>query len=188
MAWTEAKETKKEEIEAKVKVIGGDMLKLEYLENCLKKPLTFDVRKYVYMELAKLYEARLMFNEAARNISGAAEISITFKDKMQLYMQTANLLIRHGSYDVADKAFEKALVCANMREKNELKKKFKEMYMQRAKEFEDANKFNNAIRIYEKLPVFGFVNEEEKRQINTRLIGLYNKVGKIQEAMKLERK
>ena len=43
MAWTEAKETKREDIENKLKTIGGDMLKMEYLENCLKQNQTFDV-------------------------------------------------------------------------------------------------------------------------------------------------
>lgn len=188
MTWTEARETKKEEIEAKLKFIGGDMLKIEYLENCLKKPITFDVRKFVYLKLAELYEARVMFNEAAKNVDGAAEISITFRDKMELYMRAASLLIKHGSYDAADKAFEKALVCANSREREELKKSLKEFYMTRAKDFESMKKFNNAIKIYEKLLIYGFVNKEEKQEINKKLALLYSRVGKIREAMKLEGK
>lgn len=188
MAWTEAKETRKEEVEAKLKVIGGDMLKIEYLENCLKKQIIFDVRKFVYMRLAELYEGRLMFNEAARNVDGAAEISITFREKMDLYMKAAELLIRHGSYDAAEKSFEKAMICCNLREREVLKKKFKDMFLARAKEFETAKKFNNAIRIYEKLLIFGFVDEEEKKDINKKLAVLYSRVGKIQEAMRLEGK
>jgi tetratricopeptide (TPR) repeat protein len=188
MAWTEAKETKKEEIEAKLKVIGGDMLKIEYLESCLKRLITFDVRKFVYLKLAELYEAKLMFNEAARNVDGAAEISITFREKMELYMKAAELLIKHCSYDAAEKSFEKAMVCSNSREREILKKKFKDMFFARAKEFETAKKFNNAIKIYEKLLIYGFVGEEEKKEINKKLAVLYGKVGKIQEAMRLEGK
>ncbi len=188
MVWTEAKETKKEEIEAKLKVIGGDMLKIEYLENCLKKPITFDVRKFVYLKLAGLYEEKLMFNEAARNVDGAAEISITFREKMELYMKAAELLIKHCSYDAAEKSFEKAMVCGNFRERGILKEKFKDMFFVRVKEFETAKKFNNAIKIYEKLLIFGFVSEEEKKEINMKLAVLYSKVGKIQEAMRLEGK
>lgn len=188
MAWTEAKETKKEEIKAKLKIIGGDMLKIEYLENCLKRQIAFDVRKFVYLGLAELYESRLMFNEAAKNVDGAAEISITFREKMENYMRAAELLIKHGSYDAADKSFEKALVCGNSREKEALKKKFKEAYFTRAKEFEAGKKLNNAIKIYEKLPIYRFVSEDEKKTINLKLAILYSKVGKIQEAMRLERK
>ena len=188
MAWTEAKETKKEEIEAKLKSIGGDMLKIEYLENCLKKPIIFDLRKFFYLKLAELYEARGMFNESAKNVDGVAEISITFRDKMELYMRTAKLLIRHGSYYEADTQFEKALTCANSKEKEQLKKTYREYYLERVKGFESLKKYNNAIKVYEKLLMFGFVSGEEKMEISSKLAVLYGKVGKVREAMQLERK
>jgi tetratricopeptide (TPR) repeat protein len=188
MAWTEAKETKKEDIEAKLKSIGGDMLKIEYLENCLKKQSTFNIRKFVYLKLAELYQTRLMWNEAAKNVDGAAEISITFRDKMELYMKATFLLIKHGSYYDADKQFEKALACASSREKEQLKKTYKEYYLERGKEFESLKKLNNAIKVYEKLIMQGFINESEKKEINAKLVILYGKVGKVRDAMRLEGK
>lgn len=188
MAWTQAKESKKEDIESRLKTIGGDMLKIEYLENCLKQPLTLDVRKFVHLQVAQLYEGKLMYAEAAKNLNGAAEISVTFREKMELYMKEAGMYVTHGSYDKADEAFGKALACGNTKEKEELKKRIKEIYLSKAREFERLNRLNNAIKIYEKVRVHSYVSEDEKRAINAKLIPLYNKVGKIQEAMRLEGK
>ncbi|MFH0831277.1 MAG: hypothetical protein V1886_00185 [archaeon] len=129
-----------------------------------------------------------MFNEAARNVEGAAEVAVTFRDKMEMHMKAARLLVKHGSYYDADKQFEKALACANSREREQLKQTYKEFYMEKAKEFESLKRMNNAIKVYEKLLMYGFVSNEEKQAINSKLAVLYSKVGKVQDAMRLERK
>ena len=187
MAWTEAKESKKEDIEARLRTIGGEMLKIEYLENCLKQTLDLSVRKFVHLTLAELYDKRLMLTEAAKNMQGAAEIAVTFREKMDYYMKEVGLLIRHGSFDKADEAFSKALACGNSREKEELKAQIKNFYMKRAAEFELEKKNNSSIKVYEKLLRVAYVPEEEKKQINKKLAILYGRVGKIQEAMRFEK-
>ena len=188
MAWTQGKETTKEAIEAKLKIIGGDMLKIEYLENSLKQQLAFDVRKFVYMKVAEVYEMKLMFNEAAKNMDGAAEVSNTYKEKRENYIREAELWIKAVQYDRADEATGKALASSNTGEKADVKKRIKDFYAQKAKEFENMNKNNNAIKVYEKLVSYSFVPEEEKRQINQKLAKLYARVGKVQDAMRLEGK
>lgn len=185
MMKTEARETKKEDIENKLKTMGGDMLKIEYLENCLKQNQTIDVRKFLHLKVAELYERRLMLNEAAKNIDAAAEISVTFREKIDFYKRGIELHIKHGSYDAADEQFRKALVASNTKEKEELKKFIKDIYFKRANELESMQRNNNAIKIYERLLVFGFVSEEEKKEINAKLAVLYRRVGKIQESMRL---
>jgi len=185
MAWTEAKETKREDIENKLKTIGGDMLKMEYLENCLKQNQTFDVKKFLHVKVADLYERRLMLNDAIKNIDAAAEIAVTFREKIDLYKKEIELAIRHGSYDAAEASFKKAIAAASSTERDDIRKYLKNVYFARANELEKMQKNNNAIKIYERLLIFGFVSEEEKKQINAKLAVLYGRVGKIQESMRL---
>ena len=73
-------------------------------------------------------------------------------------------------------------------EKEQLKKTYREYYLERVKGFESLKKYNNAIKVYEKLLMFGFVSGEEKMEISSKLAVLYGKVGKVREAMQLERK
>ena len=188
MAWTEAKERTKEAIENKLKIIGGDMLKIEYLENCLKQQLTFDLRKFAHIQLADIYKRGLMFGEAAKNMGGAAEISSTYREKKDNYVGEAELWIKAVQYEKADEAAGKALACCNSQEKDEVKQKMKQVYFEKAKEFENMNKNNNSIKIYERLLTYSYINDEDKKQINAKLAKLYARVGKVQEAMRLEGK
>jgi len=151
MAWTEAKETKREDIENKLKTIGGDMLKMEYLENCLKQNQTFDVKKFLHVKVADLYERRLMLNDAIKNIDAAAEIAVTFREKIDLYKKEIELAIRHGSYDAAEASFKKAIAAASSTERDDIRKYLKNVYFARANELEKMQKNNNAIKIYERL-------------------------------------
>lgn len=185
MAWTDAKESKREDIDNRLKTIGGDMLKMEYLENCLKNNSTFDIKKFIHIKLAELYEKRLMLSDAAKNIDAAAEISPTYREKTDLYKKEVEILAKHGSLDSAEAAFKKAIAAANTKEREEIKKYFKDVYFSRALELEKMQKNNNAIKFYERLLVFGFVSELEKKNINAKLAVLYRKVGKITESMRL---
>lgn len=186
MAWTEGKETTREAIDAKVKIIGGDMLKIEYFENCLKNPQQQqDVRRYVLIKLSGLYEGRLMFGEAAKQMDAAAAAAVTFKDKMELYMLATQLSIKHGDYVKADDAFKKALASANTREREELKQKIKILYLARSRDFEKSQRFNNAIKVIEKLFSMNILTESERQAEQKRLANFYARIGKIPEAMRL---
>lgn len=185
MMKTEARETTREEIENKLKTIGGDMLKIEYLENVLKQNQTFDIKKFANVKLAELYEKRLMLKEAAKNLDAAAEIAVTFREKIDLYKKQIEVCVNHGSLDAAEEAFRKAIVASNEPEKRELRDYLKSVYFKRAEELERMQKNSNAIKIYEKLLPLGFVSEEEKRKINSKLAVLYRRVGKILESMRL---
>jgi len=145
-----------------------------------------DTRRFVHIKLADLFSGKGMHSQAAQNLSAAAECAVTYKDKAQLFMSETLMWIKHGDYYKADDSFKKALACSNSKEKEVLMKQLKEYYFEAAEKFEKANKNNSAIKIYEKLGVLPFITQEEKEKINSRLIRLYNRVGKIREAMALE--
>ena len=186
MARTKSNEKTIPEIEARLKTIGGDMLKIEYLENCLKQQLANDVRRGVHVKLAELYAIRLMYFEAAKNLEGAADCAVTYKDKMQIYSSAAKMWIRGANYSKANESFKKALACANDLEKESLKAQLKQDYLSAAEKFEKLNRNNNAIKVYDELKILNLLTSEEKDRINAKLVTLYTKVGRIREAIQLE--
>ena len=186
MARTESNEKNIPEIEANLKTIGGDMLKIEYLENCLKQQLANDVRRCVHVKLAELYAARLMYFESAKNLEGAADCAVTYKDKRQIYSATTKMWIKGANYSKANESFKKALACANDREKESLKAELKQEYLSAADRFEKLNRNNNAIKVYDELKILNLLAADEKDRINAKLVVLYTKVGRIREAMQLE--
>ena len=186
MARTESNEKTIPEIEARLKTIGGDMLKIEYLENCLKQQLANDVRRGVHVKLAELYAIRLMYFEAAKNLGGAADCAVTYKDKMQLYFSEAKMWIKSADYSKANESFKKALACANDIEKEKLKAQLKQEYLSIAEKFEKLSRNNNAIKVYDELRILNLLTSEEKDKINAKLVILYTKVGRIREAIQLE--
>ena len=186
MARTESHEKTIPEIGARLKAIGGDMLKIEYLENCLKQQLANDARKWVHMNVADLYSIRLMYFEAAKNLDGAADCAVTYKDKMQILFSEAKMWIKSADYSKVHESFKKALACANDREKEILKAQLKQEYLAVAEKFEKSSRNNNAIKVYDELRVLNLLSPDEKDIVNTKLVALYTKVGRIREAMQLE--
>lgn len=186
MPWTKATETNIPDIEARLRKIGGDMLKIEYLENCLKQGLANDVRRFCHLKLADLYSSKAMYFEAAKNMNGAAECATTYKDKMQLYMSEALLWIKKAEYANAENAFKKALACGNGVEKEKLKEQLKKEYFTLAENFEKREKRTSAIAVYERIIALAWISQAEKDKIVGKLAKLYSSIGKIPEAMRYE--
>jgi len=179
------KEKTRQEIEAKASGMS-DFLKMEYLEACIKNTNSIEAKKFCHSELARLYEAKNMFLEAARNMSSMAEMAITFNDKMQAYIKETELWIKAARYDDADEAFRKALASGNTKEKEEMKSAIKELYKKQALAYEKANKKGSALKIYEKL--FSISSDLEKEEIKNKLLYFYEKLGKIREYNMLKSK
>ncbi len=177
----QVKETTKEAIEAKASKMS-DFLKMEYYESCLKqnREASFEIKKFVHTKLADLYEKRSMHPEAAKNMNALADIAATFNEKRLAFVRALELYIKAGSYDRSDDAFKKALACANMKEKEEIKIKVKEGYKTQAQNHEKQQKNGNALKAYEKLYSLD-ISQEEKQEIKQKLLTLYNKLGKIRE-------
>jgi len=173
-----AKERTKAEIEVKLSGLG-DFVKIEYLENCLKLDLPFEVRRFVLEKLAEINESKNMFSEAARRISAAADITTTYQDKMRMFLKQAELLVKAGQYQQADETFGKALACGNNQEKIEAKTKFKEIYKKQAEMYEKGEKRINAMKAYEKLLSLT-ENKTEQIAIKEKLLKLYEQLGKMQ--------
>jgi tetratricopeptide (TPR) repeat protein len=181
----QVKERTKQEIEAKLATMG-DYVKIDYLERVLKMHLDFETRKYALTVISGLYENRGMFNEAARARKGAAEINTTFRSKIQDYMKSIQLFIRGASFQDADFMFAQALALGNEKDKMEMRAVLKSFYLNEAKDLLARDKRNQAKKVYEKALNLD-LNPQEKQHVQQQLLGLYEKLGNVQEFLRLKK-
>lgn len=155
-----------------------DFVKIDYLRRFLQQADNLETRKFILLILAGINEARNMLREAVRNLDGAAEISITYREKIEFYMKETEIFIKMRDFEMADKTFRKALSCANTQEKVQLEGKYKEFYKMQAKIAEQNEKIRHATEIYEKL----FSLSRNNLEVKEKLIELYEKAGRTKDA------
>lgn len=175
----------KKEIDAKLASVG-DYVKIDYLNRCLKQSLDFDTRKFVLIRLGEIYGQRGMYLEAAKMITSGAEINTTFQAKINDYTMAAGFFIKSGAFDEADNAFNKAVACCSGLQKESIKTKRKELYFSQAKEYLRKDKRNRARLTFEKLLTLE-LSPEEKREVQSSLLSLYERLGKVKDYYTLKR-
>lgn len=174
------------EVEAKLASVG-DYVKMDYLQQCLKKQLDFDTRKFVLNTLSGIYEGRRMFLESAKLMRSSAEINTTFDGKISDYMKSTELYILGGDFTEADTSFTKALGSSSETQKRILKVKRKDMVKNQALEYLKKDKRANAMKTYEILLAIPEINADEKKSSQVALLDLYQKLGKIREFGNLQK-
>lgn len=158
----------------------GDFVKIDYLTRFLEEELSFDMKKFIYLKLVRVYEKREMFNEAARIYSNLAEVSIAYSEKIRFHLKESENYVRAGIFDLAERAAKKALHNANAVQKPEISLEYKNIYKKLAEEYETQNKRRHAVKLYEKLVSMN-LTEEEKFVIREKLLDLYEKLGMVRE-------
>lgn len=177
------------EIDNKLKTFFSPMVKIEYLENCLKQfGLPNDAIRFCHVQLSELYAQRLMYGPAAREMEAAADSAVTFKDKIAFYLKEINYAVKMNDFLIIDKAYKKALQYANTpAEKEAIKSKLKQELYNIASEYEKKNKRSNAVHIYQRLYEMPITNTEaEKKQLVEKLAKLNSGLGRLKEAIKFE--
>lgn len=155
----------------------GNFAQIDYLSRFLKKDLSIDVKKFVYLKLAEIYDKIKLFSDSARMYDSAAIISLTFADKIQNYVKETEQYIKAGDFNKADEAMKKAMSQGNSREKEEIYSKIKNFYRKTAEKYEEETKRNNASLVYEKLSEMK-LNDLERFEVKNKLNELYEKLGK----------
>ena len=163
----------------------SDFLQMEYLETCLKKNIDIAAEKYCYKKLSGLYEKKIMYSEAIKNISSLAELSTSAKDKSAVYMKEAELLIMGEFYDRVAYAFKKAIEFSAKEEFFEKKRQLIAIYKTKIKMLEDKGKVAGVLTVYEHL--VHLLTDAEKIEAKKKMLVLYNKLGKIREFMILKK-
>ena len=158
---------------------------MEFLEEVLRKISSFETKKFIHLKLAELYENRKMFREAAKHIVACSDISVAFKDKLDLLAKAAELLIKSKEYKLVDHLTKKAIAIGTNNEARIFKDLIKNLYMRQAEIYESLGKRNYALICYEK--VFSLeLNQNEKKEIKIKLMELYERLGKIKEYFALK--
>jgi tetratricopeptide (TPR) repeat protein len=164
----------------------GDYVQIDHLTRFLAdKQVPTDKRKFVHTKLAEIYERRGMFAEAAKMYNNVAIASVVFGEKIKAYTQEAKFYIKAGMFELADEAIKKAMGEANSSERINLQANIKIFYKQQAEIYEKQNRRSNAVKIYEKMLQMRLF-EPDRPMIKEKLLGLYEKIGKIKEYLALK--
>jgi tetratricopeptide (TPR) repeat protein len=175
-----------EEIEDKLAEMNTALNKIDYLESALKATsLSFEIKRFLWGELAGLYEERKMFERAARAMANKAGVEVMFKDKIDSYVTAANLFAKIGKVDDADDMFLRASRDANEEQKMKVRLARKNVYLVSAQELEAKGKKASAIKFYEKL-IKMRLEDVEKDEIKEKLLERYKALGMFREAKLLE--
>jgi tetratricopeptide (TPR) repeat protein len=176
--------TTKSEVEENLRG-RGSFVQLEYLTSLIKRELPVDVKKFVCVKLAEIYEKTNMFSDAARIYDTIAMISIKFSEKIDNYLKETQAYVKADSFERADQAMRKALGEATAVEKHRIAQEIKNFYLKLAQDYEKQLRKSHAIKIYEKLMNMP-LNDIEKKQIKEKLMELYEKLGKMGDIKRLQ--
>ena len=177
-------EKDKKEIEIRVSKMS-DFLKMEYLESCLKKFTDHEIQKFCCIELSKLYESKFMYPEAVKYIFKFQELTGNPMEKKKASQKEIELLIRGGFYDKAESVVKKIVAILNEQEKFELKRNIIGLYGAIGEKAERNGRNAEIVKVYEKM--LPYATDTEKNHIKFKLISAYKKLGKIREAIELEK-
>jgi tetratricopeptide (TPR) repeat protein len=171
-----------DEIRGKLAEMSTALNKINYLESASNiSGFSFEIKRFLWDELARLYEERKMFERAARAMSNKAGMEISFRDKIDSYVTAAELFARVGKVDDADDMFVRASRDANTEQKSKVRLARKNIYSVSAKELESKGKRASAVKFYEKLIKMN-LDEIEKTEIKEKLLATYKALGMFREA------
>ncbi|MDD4563720.1 MAG: hypothetical protein PHF09_02490 [Candidatus Nanoarchaeia archaeon] len=175
-----------EEIKEKLKSMNTDLNKIDYLEEAIKeRGYSFEIKRFLLGELAKLYDERKMYPKAARYMSNKAAIEITNKEKINSYLYSAELYSKAHDVEEAENIFNKAYHESNPEEKPRILLTKKNIYMEFARDLEKKGKKVMASKFYEKLIKMP-IDNNEKLEIKEKLIQTYKALGLFREIKMLE--
>jgi tetratricopeptide (TPR) repeat protein len=175
-----------EEISQKLKEMNTSLNKIVYLESALRETgFTFEIKRFLWGELAKLYEEKKMYEKAAKAMSNKAGIEITFRNKIDSFICAAEYFAKAGKVEDAEDMFVRASREANPEQKAKIDLAKKNIYTICARELEQKGKKASALKYYEKVIKMN-LEEIEKNQIKEKLISTYKSLGFFREARLLE--
>ena len=162
----------------------NDFTNIDYLTRFLQEKLPPATRKFVYLNLGEIYERSSMFTDSGRAFETAAEISAE-PEKRRLLIKAAQIFARAGDFTRAENLIRNAVSKASDFDKREIYNGMKQFYLYSAETYEKARKLGDAIKVYERLLNME-LSEDEKKKIKTRLMDLYQRLGRIKEYMQMK--
>jgi hypothetical protein len=175
-----------EEIEAKLAEMNTTLNKIMYLESALGvSGFDFEIKRFIWGELSELYGERKMFERAARAMSNKAGIAIGLRERVNDYISAAELFSKAGKVEDSDEMFSRALRDVDAEQKAKIKLARKNIYLVSARDLESKGKKASTVKFYERLIKMD-LEDIEKSEVKSKLLGTYNALGMFREAKLLE--
>ena len=171
-----------EEMRVKLGSINTALNKIIYLESALKAVGgSFEIKRFVWGELAGLYEERKMFERAARALGNLASMEPMFRERMDSYVMAAEMFCRIGKISDADEMFVRATRDVAGDGKGKVMLARKNVYFGFARELEKKGKRASAVKFYEKL-IKMRLEDVERDEVLEKLRMSYRALGMFREA------
>lgn len=171
-----------EDMEVKLATMGTALNKISYLESALKVVNgNFEIKRFLWGELALLYEERKMFERAARSLGILASMEPMFKDRMDSYVMAAEMFCRIGKIADAENMFTRVVRDAGKADKEKVMLARKNIYFGCARDLEEKGKRASAVKFYEQL-VNIRMEDVEKEEVVEKLKIAYKALGMFREA------
>jgi tetratricopeptide (TPR) repeat protein len=173
--------------EIKVRLAGMQtaLNKLIYLESALREAGSgFEIKRFIWGELAVLYAERKMFEKAARAMANKAAMDVLSKDRIDSYVMAADYYSRIGKVDEADEMFVRASRDITGEQSAKIKLARKNIYSLSAKELESKGKKASAAKFYERIIKMN-IDAVERALIKDKLRKTYLALGMVREAKML---
>ena len=175
-----------EAIEDRLNSMNTTLNKLNYLESALTTPgFTFELKRFLWDRISNLYAERKMFERAAKAQSSKATVEVASRERIDSYINAAELYSKAGKVNDAEEMFHRAIRDATPESKNVVKLARKNIYFAIAGELERKGRKASAVKFYEKLIKMN-LEDIEKKSIIEKLILVYNALGMFKEAKMLE--
>ena len=182
----QVREKSVDEIRQKLLGMQTALNKIIYLESALKEiSLTYEIKKFLWGELGKLYAERLMYEKAARAMGNKASMEISIRNKVDGYICAAEYFAKAGKVDDADEMFVRAVRDGGAEDKAKVELAKKNIYTVNAQMLEKNGKRTGAVKFFEKLMKMN-IPQMEKDEIKQKLIVYYKALGHFREARMLE--
>jgi len=184
----QVKEASLQEIKAHYDFLKTDLIKMEYLESVLKiLTMSIDVKKFALGNLSELYERRMMYDNAAKAMCLRSGYEVTYREKIDSLLKSAEFYIKSGNIIIADDMFVGAMREATPEQQIKITLARKSIYLKIAEELEKKSRMSNAAKIYEHLLTLK-LTDVEKDSIKNKLKNYYVKVGRFNEAKIVEKR
>lgn len=169
-------------MERKVATMSTALNKISYLESALKVVGgSFEIKRFIWSELAKLYEERKMFERAALALGNLASMEPMFKDRMDSYVMAAEMYCRIGKINDSENMFVAAARGVTGTGKEKVMLARKNVYFGFARDLEAQGKRASAVKFYEQL-VKMKMEKVEKEEVVEKLRVAYKALGMFREA------
>jgi len=165
----------------------GDYVKIDNITRFLKENPPLDIKKFLLTKLIEVYQGRKMFCDAADSCSRLIELTNDNKEKANILVKQTEFYIKSGFFDKADGVLKKMIEEIDPKERSKIMLNIKQFYKEQALIYENQKRKSKAIETYEKILTLN-INEQEKKEIENRLLFLYKDLGKVGEFMRLQKR